>query len=204
MHKLESKVKEVKKKENQERMTQTYCLKFRKRIEDYLNQYKLKSIRHEDNSPTNIHSFRDSQSQANSSFFRSRDSHSTCHTFKYSHNNSQMDRINQSVDSQQLLDIVPNTYKHEFRTRQKQKEIQPVLKLKDHHRFERVLDSIDLLERENPDFDKKLVKEKVQENQFAVAKQEGVTEVEIKNKKEFVEHALELSPRQMNKIIKKL
>ena len=42
-----------------------------------------------------------------------------------------------------MLDMTPTNYKHEFRSRNKNKEIQGNLKFKDYNRFERVIDSID-------------------------------------------------------------
>jgi len=62
---------------------------------------------------------------------------------RYTHNSSQQNRINESINTHTMLDMTPTNYKHEFRSRNKNKEIQGNLKFKDYNRFERVIDSID-------------------------------------------------------------
>jgi len=109
-----------------------------------------------------------------------------------------------------MLDTTPNTYRHAFRSRDKDKEIQGNLKYKDFNRFERVIDSIDFLYRELPGFDERFIISKPQHDlSFNITSKEKIKdietkELEINNKKDFVVKANQLSPKQLNSILKKL
>jgi len=116
---------------------------------------------------------------------------------KFSHNVSE-DNLNLNNDS-------PNSYKHEFRSREKNKEIQPTFKIKGHDRFERMIDSIDVLERESPEFKYKLCKKReLNVNEQYLKNDEESNEIPIKNLNDFLANAKNMPIKQLNDIIRRI
>lgn len=139
---MSTKVKNDQIEEKRLHIREKYCAKFRKKMEDYLNDFNMTQANVFASPQASVYSFRPMCSVNDSDF-------------KYS--STQKERISQSLIDNEGLDVTYNDYKHAYRSREKVKEIQPRMRFTSHNRFERMLENIDTVVKDSSEFDEMLM-----------------------------------------------